>query len=434
MSAQELLMFKAIVLISLGLFFFACASPEPSKIRANQKTFEEEDLYILYALYAQESSDYGSASTLFETLYKKSNKKEYLYHSLENEFLAKNYENAVKKINTLTASLQEDTKLVRFKIIALFELNRLEEAEELSVKLVKETDSMEDYLLVSDVLIKRKKYDLALNYLQSAYTKEYNEKILDKISLILYMHLNRKNDAISYLESHSRVHGASELIGARLLGYYSDQNDIDGLLRTYKKLYAIDKSPQSAEKIVQIYTYKRDYMRLIAFLEESKSNDELLLQLYSSVKNYEKAHLLAESLYKSNADLNYLGQSAIYEYESAKNKNDTKLLRSVVDKLQKVVDNNTNPTYLNYLGYLLIDHNLDVKKGMQYIREVLKIEPNSAYYLDSLAWGHYRLGECKKAQSIIKKAQKLEGGDHPEVLEHVRKIEECLKNSKKGKL
>lgn len=88
--------------------------------------------------------------------------------------------------------------------------------------------------------------------------------------------------------------------------------------------------------------------------------------------------------------------------------------------------------YLNYLGYLLIDHEIDVKKGMLYIKQVLKLEPDSAFYLDSLAWGHYKLGECKKAKKIMQKVLTLEGGDNEEVLEHVDAINKCLK-IKKGK-
>jgi len=250
------------------------------------------------------------------------------------------------------------------------------------------------------------------------------------MSIILYVNLNRQKDAIAYLETHSRMHGTSKLIGSRLLGFYSEQNNIDGLLSTYKRLYALEQDEELAKKIIQIYMYKRDYIHLIDFLEESQSDDEVLLQLYSSARNYKKAYPLADKLYKKTADLAFLGQSAIYEYESATDKNSKVLLSRVVDKLTTVTTSDKSPIYLNYLGYILIDHKLDVKKGMLYIREVLKLEPDSAYYLDSLAWGYYRLGNCKKAKSIMDKVLKLEGGDNAEVIEHVNAINKCIKNQK----
>jgi lipopolysaccharide biosynthesis regulator YciM len=216
----------------------------------------------------------------------------------------------------------------------------------------------------------------------------------------------------------------------RLVGFYSDQNNIDGLLSTYKRLYAIDKDKEVAKKIIQIYTYKRDYIHLIDFLEESKSDDAVLLQLYSSARNYKKAYPLADKLYEETADVNYLGQSAIYEYESAKEKNSKVLLDRVVNKLEDVTKIDKSPIYLNYLGYILIDHKLDVRKGISYIQEVLKTDPDSAYYLDSLAWGYYRLGQCKKAKGIMDRVVTLEGGDNVEVLEHVDEIDRCIKINK----
>ena len=104
--------------------------------------------------------------------------------------------------------------------------------------------------------------------------------------------------------------------------------------------------------------------------------------------------------------------------------------QSVIKKLKEVVETKKDGMYLNYLGYLLIDHEVNVKRGIQYVKEALKIEPNSAYFLDSLAWGYYKLKECEKADEIMKKVLKLEGSDNEEVKEHAQKIRECLKNKK----
>jgi len=423
-------MYKSSLLFLISLLFISCATPEPQEMKANQKAFEEEDIYILYALHAEELKENSAASSMFETLYEKSGRKEYLYRSLENDLAAHESQKLIERVDAMPLELKYDIKLIRLKVVALFELGKLQEAQILAMDLAKKTQEPNDYLLVSDILIKSQQYDLALKYLDSAYAKEYNEKILDKMSIILYVNLNRQKDAIAYLETHSRMHGSSKLILSRLIGFYSDQNNINGLLETYKRLYAIDKDEEVSKKIIQIYTYKRDYLHLTDFLEKSQSDDAMLLQLYSSASNYEKAYPLANKLYEDTSDISYLGQSAIYEYENAKDKNSKTLLKSVVKKLEKVVQIDKSPMYLNYLGYLLIDHNIDVAKGMKYIKNVLKLEPNSAYYLDSLAWGYYRLGECKKAKTIIDKVLKLEGGDNIEVIDHSKAINKCTKTNK----
>jgi len=424
--------FVTVLLILLSLFLVSCAgtNPDLSSLKSNQKAFEEEDAYILFALRAEQVHENKTASSIFNTLYEKSQKKEYLYRSLENDLIAKEYEEVIKIVDVTSNGSFDDYILIRVKIIALIELHRLDEAKVLATELVEKSNAVNDYLLVSDVYIKRQEYDSALKYLESAYIKDYNEIILDKMAIVLYVNLQRKKDAIAHLETHTRVHGCSQLICNRLIGFYSNENNVDGLLSVYLRLYSVDKSEEIAKKIIQIYSYKKDYIRLMDFLEESKSDDKALFELYSFMKNYNKAYPLADKLYAKSGDINYLGQSAIYEYESANDKNDKKLLQSVVDKLQKVIQVDSNPLYLNYLGYVLIDHNIDVKGGMKYIEKVLLVKPDSSFYLDSLAWGYYKLGKCNKAKEIMNRVVTLEGGDDPEVKKHIRIIDKCIKNTK----
>ena len=118
---------------------------------------------------------------------------------------------------------------------------------------------------------------------------------------------------------------------------------------------------------------------------------------------------------------------AIYEYEG-QSKKDKKLLKSVARKFAKVVKVSNDPLYLNYYGYLLIDHDMDVKKGLSLVKRALKQDPSSPYYLDSLAWGYYKLGLCKKAKTIMLKVSKM--SKDAEVKKHMRAINKCIKDKK----
>ena len=424
-------MFKIFLSLFLVLFFVGCfGEPKPPKALApNEKAFAEEDLYILFALRAEQLKEYDAASNIFNSLWKKSGKKEYLYRSLQNDLVANKNKQVISRVDEVTLGKMDDFKLVRFKIIALMGDEKFEMARVLAIELVEKSKIVSDYILVSEIYVKQKKFNTALKYLESAYTKNYNEKILDKMSIILYVNLQRKRDAIAQLETHSRIHGCSKIICTRLIGFYSNENNIEGLLSVYLRVYELEKSTKIAKKIVQIYAYQKEYIKLMNFLQKSGSDDELLLQVYINSKNYKKASILAQKLYSQTGDINYLGQSAIFEYESCKNKNDKQMQTRMIEMLKEVVSVKKNTLYLNYLGYLLIDHSIDIKEGMGYIREALEIEPNSAFYLDSLAWGYYRLGECKEALKIIKRVKKLDGGDDPEVLEHIKAIKKC-KNKK----
>ena len=427
-------MHKYFLLIVVILFFGACSSKHIDVVQPNEKAFEQEDTYILFALRAEEVHNNKTAAKLFDVLYQKSHKKEYLYRMLENLLVAKEYDKVISVVDSITQGSLDDAKLIRLKIIALFEKNELQKAKELALQLAHSTQEANDYILVGDIYSKQGQYDLALKYLEGAYVKEYNEKILDKIAIILYVNLKREKDAIAQLESHTRIHGCSELICNRLVGIYSNENDIDGLLSVYKRMYALKKDDATAKKIIQIYSYKRDYVKLMDFLEENHIDDELLLQLYVSAKNYTKAYKLANKLYEKNNDIALLGQSALYEYEAKKEHLSKETLQSIIQKLERVVQKTDDTLFLNYLGYILIDHEIDIPKGMKYIKKVVKIQPNSAYYLDSLAWGYYKLHQCKKAKTIIDKVVTLEGGDDPEVLYHQKEINDCIDNPQHKKV
>ncbi len=427
LSARGLLMLR-VFLVSLLLFLSACSQ---KSIKPHEKAFDAEDTYIVFALRAEQIGDHKSAARLFRELYEKSSKKEYLYRYLQDKIILKEYGDVIKTVNNLTDGSLKDAELVRLKTIALLESNRLQEAKTVSIALAQYTQAPKDYLLASDIYTKTKDYKLALKYLEGAYIKEYNEEILDKISVILYVNLHRKKEAIAELESHARIHGCSKLICNRLISFYSHDKNIEGLLSVYKRLYAKEKSEDTAQKIIQIYSYERKYVKLINFLEENHIDDTLLLQLYVSGKNWKKASKLALKLYRENGDYTYLGQSAVYKYESFRGKVPKKVLYNVIANLENVVKYNKDLLYMNYLGYILIDHDVNIQKGMHYIREVLKKQPNSSYFLDSLAWGYYKLGKCHRAKKIILKAIKLEGGDDPEVREHLKKINKCIKKSRR---
>lgn len=401
-----------------------------SEVKGYEKAFDKEDIYILSGLRSEQLQDYNTSSNIFNTLYEESKKKEYLYRSLKNDLAGNENERAVQRVDAATNNNMDDFELVRIKIIALIKLDKLNQAKDLAIKLVKSSGMVDDYLLVSEIYVKLKKFDAALKYLESAYVKNYNEKILDKMSIILYVNLQRKKDAIAQLETHSRIQGCSKFICARLIGFYSDENNIDGLLSTYLRLYKIDSNKDIATKIVQIYGYKKEYAKMVDFLEESKIDDELLLQLYVQAKDYKKAAPLAEKLYKNGGDIVYLGQSAIFEYESSADKSDKAMQKSVIKKLKSVIEIRREGIYLNYLGYLLIDNEINVKKGIKYIEEALILEPNSAYYLDSLAWGLYKLGECEKAKKIMDRVMKMDGSSNEEVVKHIIAIKKCKKSKR----
>lgn len=421
--------FKYLPIIILPFLFFACASKN-LKYKGNEKAFEEEDSYIMYALDAQQHKKYKLAYQYYKELYDKSEKPEYL----QQMFLMLSYTNSndeiIKLADRYLEEFPNEYALYRYEIAAYLKKNKLQTAKNLALKLLELSHMQRDYLLVSDIYKLENNYTMALKYLESAYIINFDEDVMDKMAVLLYVNLKKKKDAIAQLETHTRMHSCSEKICDRLIGFYSEENNIEGALNVYLRLYKKFKKKSVADKIVEIYAYKKDYVKLRKFLEESSINNELLLKIYVSKKSYVKASKLAMKLYKEKSDIAFLAQSAIYFYEGSKNR-DEKVVLKTIKLLKDVLKESREPLYLNYLGYLLIDHNQDIDEGIRLVREALKSNPSSPFYMDSLAWGYYKLGKCQKAYELMLSVEKALGSDDSEVKEHMSKIQECQKKGDK---
>lgn len=422
----------------LAMMFAGCTPqmPEPAAIDPAQKLFEEEDAYTLFALDAQAHGRFAESAELFAILYEKAPRPEYRTHFFQNLLLAKRYEDVLTNVDIAEADEGKLAELERYRVQALVGLGRYDEAKAVALELVAAYREKTDYVAVADIENLRGDHDSALKYLESAYAIDYDETVLDKMAVTMYVNLGRQKDAIARLETHTRLNGCSELTCKRLAGFYSDQNNIDGMLDTYLRLYAAYPEPPVADAIVRIYSFKKDAIRLQQFLETYGSDETLLLNLYINAKAYAKASELSARLYKETGDADYLAKSAIFTFEVAGDKRDRALIDGVIAKLTQAVKSTRDPLQLNYLGYLLIDYDIDPEKGIGYVREALKQEPDSPYYLDSLAWGYYKLGECKKAAETIRRAVEAMRGETDAELElHRQKIEACAggKSSSKGR-
>lgn len=77
-----------------------------------------------------------------------------------------------------------------------------------------------------------------------------------------------------------------------------------------------------------------------------------------------------------------------------------------------------NPSALNFLGYLLADHDRDLPEAEGLIRRAVEREPDNGAYVDSMGWVYYRLGRLEDARRELERAIRLSGGD-PVAYEHL---------------
>jgi predicted Zn-dependent protease len=77
-----------------------------------------------------------------------------------------------------------------------------------------------------------------------------------------------------------------------------------------------------------------------------------------------------------------------------------------------------NARALNFLGYLMADHDRRLPEAMELIRRALAAEPDNGAFVDSMGWLLFRMGRFDDARVQLERAVELTGGD-PTVREHL---------------
>ena len=188
----------------MSLLFAGCVNVNDVKpSQPTKNVFQDEDRYVMFGLEAERLEDYNSSAALFYTTYEQTDKSEYLYRSLQGLLSAHHYDLLLSYARKYQSKYADNSMLKRYEILALVNLNRVQEAQSKAISLAETTKEPSDAILLSDIYIKEKDLQAALEYLQKAYKRDYNEKILDRIATLLYVNLHKKQEAIDALETHN---------------------------------------------------------------------------------------------------------------------------------------------------------------------------------------------------------------------------------------
>jgi len=397
-------------------------------VQARELRVLSQDELIMQGLFFEEYKSYENSREIFAKLYDDTGAKEYLFREMTASLLGSTHiVNSIERLKLWDEKHPNSLEVKRL-LIPLYLTNRqVKEAKKEAEFLIETSDAPMDLDLASNPYLYSGEFKKALELLNKAYVKTSNEDVLLRMVVIMDEYTNERKKAIQLLETHRRMHMiVSNQLYFKLLSLYVKENNIDGVLDIYKVLYANDKKDQYLTKIIEAYAYKRDIDGAIAFLEKNQEDNKTLYDLYKSKKYFDKALSLAEKFYKEEKDPRWLAEKAILTFEKAKDKNDKQMIKKVVAYFDKAIAQGVDDSiYLNYYGYTLIDKDIDIKKGMKIISDALSQQPENTYYLDSLAWGYYKVSECKKAYKMMKKVVDMEGLDEPEIAQHWDVIQKC---------
>jgi len=94
------------------------------------------------------------------------------------------------------------------------------------------------------------------------------------------------------------------------------------------------------------------------------------------------------------------------------------VLEQLMRKLILIQPDNANA--YNALGYSLLERNVRVEEGMQLVEKAYQLAPNDAAIIDSMGWGHYRLGKLDKSLEFLHRAFSTD--PDPEIAAHLGEV------------
>jgi tetratricopeptide (TPR) repeat protein len=431
---------KSLVLCSLLLVLNGCGikllndeNKDISKttfIEVKTKPYNLENQYIILALESENQKLYGDAISLYFKLFENTNNYEYLVKYLTLSTNIKDFASVKKYASKyLVENIKEEEIILRLYIYSLFKLNEKEESIIYGQKLINNYKNEINYQLLASIYLEDKEYLKAYELFDLSYKLTNSSNTLLTLTNIQFNNLFEKDKAIKKLENHIQMSGYDFNLSIQLLSFYEKENEKEKLIRVLKNMYFYYKNSDNQfllnkTKVLFIKYVARDNINhAITFLEENNEEDENLLNLYKITNQTQKANDLLDRLYIKTNNLDYLAQQAIFKFEMTSDKES--ILDEVIFKFDKVLASASNPIYENYLAYILIDFNIDIKRGLVLVKKALETEPNNIAYIDTLAWGEYKLKNCKEAYIQMKKVVDEVGIDDEEIKLHWEQIQEC---------
>jgi tetratricopeptide (TPR) repeat protein len=287
--------------------------------------------------------------------------------------------------------------------------------------------------------------------LVEAYRQEKNtDAILQLISSEETDDLLRlfRAEALYHKERNSEASDIFATIPLKNFSIYFElvAGDVELRLKNYESAFAFfrsitERAPRIAEGyhgaafvLIQQKRYleAEDILRTgIVKAQDNKILQPVLAETLIKLNKFNEANSYLERLLeKYPNDLNTIMQAAS-AYQEAKNFQKSDMLFEKAIKMD-----NENVMLLNNYSYSLAVRGVKLEYALKLIKKALQKEPNNGYYLDTIGWIYYKMGDYRLAKKFIQKSidQRGEKETSAEVLEHmgdVYKAFDELENAKK---
>lgn len=323
---------------------------------------------------------------------------------------------------------------------------------------------VEPALELADIYVNTGRPQDAIPYLEDAMAVDPTNIELLIVLAQIYLQTGRWDDGIRMLEE--RRHNAPLPRDAEILRgrFYYEAGEYDEAFEVYSALMEEEKnSPELARILGEICLRAGDTERSLQYFDmaieiDPKDYRSYIGKFFAAVPNFndgltlelspqETLDLLetAAGLVKgfdfegnyllgvSYLSLDSLELAKIYLLRANEIENDDRgtllNLATVYEKTKQYEDaerhlsrlhelHPDDPVICNFYGYLLAEMQKDLELAAKLVLKALETEPENGYYLDSLGWVYYQMGDYARAIVELENAA-LRVSDDPVVLEHL---------------
>lgn len=399
----------------------------------------QEDAQIFLGADSLSNGDFKTAKEIYAKLYE-TTKNIYYARELAIVDAASGDLSSAFQYALLYQKTTKDTKdLATSKIIADSYIRKGEVKK--AIALLEVIKQQEDTPMLDNILgtlyLNQKQLDKALVLLEKYFEFSHEEEALKKI-LAIYLSRNQNTLVVEKLQAFLSQNWCSEDLCSKAIEIFNQFNKNDIAYKLFKRHYEQTPNMENAKYYLQVLINQKKFQKAEEIAKLYPFDETLVLELLVAQNKLKEASEQAKKIYDNKNEAKFLAWSAIYYYQSHMDIQKEDLQRVIAElnqaieyrKVQREVNkenaNNEDAYFYNFLGYMLIEHNLDVSKGISLIKNALQIAPNAIAYIDSLAWGYYKLGDCAQAQNTFANIPREQVGQDKELQKHFELIKKCF--------
>jgi len=196
------------------------------------------------------------------------------------------------------------------------------------------------------------------------------------------------------------------------------------LLSVNTERFSPDENAELAYYLGLCYTKMERFDDALLYLEQVVTSGQDLLRtyqcrmvlayIYAITKRSKMAEFELKRLVSSGFESTQLYTTLAYAAWTQKH------VKQAIDYYEKALDlDGKNPNALNGLGFILVETDTDLIRGLRCCKKAVDLKPNNPAYLDSLGWAYFKNGELLEARTWLRRA--LDAGPQmKEIKEHFK--------------